>query len=172
MTPDPEWVNNSDVSKLEGFLDKLAAQLHSKRKEPTKTNLPQAMMLSVGIFVALFVALSVTLPNVSFSGNAFIGSSTQPSTEASRNGDAVQFSLIVASSGGIIPGLAYALTRDREVQQKNEELAALGLEMKYLRSKILTLKQAEAVTRLDQGVNSTDKDKGEPASTSLTGSSS
>jgi hypothetical protein len=156
MAAEPTWVSSRDIFALENTLDSLAAKLQSKRKEPAKTNLNYAIMLSVGIFVALFAGLSFTLPNISFGVNAFVGSSEAGSAEA------LQFSFIVAASGGIIPGVAYALLRDSEVRRKNEELASLGLEMKYLRSKILTLRQQEAGKIFDEEHAHRTKDKQNP----------
>jgi hypothetical protein len=146
----PAWVKSRDVSFLEDTVDDRAGQLQSKRKEASKISIPLVIGLSIGIFIALFAGLIVLFGGLSFSiGDFSLG--TNAFTGTAAVGGALQFALIVAASGGIIPGIAYALFRDREIQRKNEELAALGLEIKYLRSKILTLKQEEIASRFDKG---------------------
>lgn len=168
----PAWIAMSDVDKLEQELDKAAAKLHAKRIEPPDPNaLRIAIFLSVGLFVALFVGMSFAFPDISFGENAFVGttdganggssggttatangetttgSTSGTDTDASR-GESMQFSLIIATSAGLVPAIAYAVFRDSQIQKKNEELAALGLEMKYIRSKILTQRQEKAAANL------------------------
>jgi hypothetical protein len=139
----PAWVKERKISNLEDTVSDLAFQLYSKRKEPSKISIGLVIGLSIGIFVALFAGLSFSIRDFSLGTNAFTGTAAV--------GGALQFALIVAASGGIIPGIAYALFRDREVQRKNEELAALSLEIEYVRSRILTLKQEEIASRFDKG---------------------
>ena len=55
--------------------------------------------------------------------------------------DRIEFALIISSSGGVIPGIAYVILRDVEKEHRNQRLEALSLKMRYLRSKILSLKQ-------------------------------
>lgn len=139
----PAENKDTKTSVLEKELDDVVVKLREKRGESPKTSFKATIAISIIIFVILFGGMSIDISQVGEGGSG-MGITIRESTEGSR-----EFSLIIAASGGLIPAIIYAIFRDQRIQEKNDQLAALSLQIKHIRSQILVLKQDEAAKRFD-----------------------
>ncbi|OLC22813.1 MAG: hypothetical protein AUH71_05530 [Thaumarchaeota archaeon 13_1_40CM_4_48_7] len=131
--------NNRGIQDLVYALNNLSVRFQETRRKPTKYSVTLFISLSVIIFVGIMAASMALIP-----GDSLLLGNTASNTIGER----FQFSLVISASAGVIPGIAYAILRDQEVQRKNDELAALSQEIRHYRSNIVLLKQEEAAKHL------------------------
>jgi peptidoglycan hydrolase CwlO-like protein len=123
------WVSENDPGKLENQLSILGLKFADKRKEPSRYPVWAVILASGVVFVSLFSATYMA-PTDSISG--------LPQETINQR---IQNALIFGLTGGIIPSISYGVLRNRELQHRNDELAALSVEKRELRSKITTIRQ-------------------------------
>lgn len=141
-----EWVGKYEPKELRKMLDRAAAKLEVTRERPSKYSVRITIIASIVIFVGVFVGIVSTPIDQHLLTNIF-QASTDPERPATL-AEKLQLSLIISVSGGVVPGIAYVIFRDKEEQQKNKELEAISHEIRHIRSKILVLKQEKAAESL------------------------
>lgn len=137
---DEKWISESDPEVLDTTLQTFALDLERIRREPSKYSPSWTILFSIAIFVATIIGLTLAPIDEAAMTNLFQGF-----FDREAGADKIQFIILMSASAGIIPGIAYAILRDIEKERRNEELEALGLKLRYIRSRILLLRQEKAV---------------------------
>lgn len=123
------WVSENDPGKLENQLSILGLKFADKRKEPSRYPVWAVILASGLVFISLF-SMTYMAPTDSI-----------PGISQETVNQRIQNAIIFGLTGGIIPSISYGVLRNRELQHRNDELAALSVEKRELRSKITTIRQ-------------------------------